>query len=170
MSLSFFFFSLSFSLSLSADYVVSPPISLEKGNECAREEKPCGRGFEEARWSTSTSNRTPSRFSSSMDACSPSMFVREWWCARVETAILNPLGFGKEEIKSEEGSADFRTREILQFCPSDSSSLRTFDRSFFCPDARDGDVKLTICRACLFLIEQHQIHQVSLLGHLQLGH
>ena len=82
----------------------------------------------------------------------------------------HPLGFGKEEIKSEEGSADFWTREILQFCPSDSSSLCTFDRSFFCPDTRDGDVKLTICRAFLFLIEQHQIHQVSLLGHLQLGH
>ena len=38
--MSLFFFSLSLFLSLSTDYVVSPPISLEKGNECAREEKP----------------------------------------------------------------------------------------------------------------------------------
>jgi len=93
--MSLFFFSLSLFLSLATDYVVAPPISLEKGNECAREEKPCGRGFEEARGATSTSNRTLPRFSSSMDACSPSMFVREW-CAKVETAILIHLGSGKK--------------------------------------------------------------------------
>ena len=160
-----FFFSLS--LFLSPDYVVSPPISLEKGKDArARKNRAGGvlkRREGRRRRRIERCRVSPRRWTRVLPRCSFASGARGW-------KRRYSYGFGKEEIKSEEGSADFWTREILQFCPSDSSSLGTFDRSFFCPDTRDGDVKLTICRAFLFLIEQHQIHQVSLLGHLQLGH